>query len=1420
MDNISSPAQPCATGIGFSTRAAIICALTLLILVLSGVGAVSSAPYPEDKLPPVLQPWCDWVLHQEKEYTCTPIWDQTQKRECVWPSELYVRATAGGAEFTLSGHLDKAAEIILPGSARYWPRQVTNKGKEVSVLRDNAHPVLELGGGAFKIEGAFTWEAIPDSIPITPGVGMVRLELDGTSIPDPVYAHGHLNLRQRHGRSSATHGGMAFQVYRQLEDSIPQILTTLVKVRISGSEREVLTAKVLPDDFTALDIQSDIPARLDEDGRLRLLAQPGEYEIIIKARNTAALKTTQLFTRPSSTGPWTDDEVWSIKRRGELRSLSISGAPVLDPAQTDLPAAWKHQPAYLMAEDTELKLTQEERGLQAPSTDRLRIKREMWLDFNAMGYSVRDSISGTMHTRTRLESTPELHLGRARLNGEEQFITRLEGNGADGIEVRQQNLNLQADSRIESQSITSIPALGWNFSPTELHTELNLPPGWRVLAGFGADSFSGTWVQQWSLLDLFVVLFLSIGFMRMWGWKYGLVALLGLVLTYQEPNAPRFIWLHLLGAAALLRVAPRGRLEQVVRLYLGGAALTMVAVLTLFSIQQIRSAVYPQLEARPASYASYSQRGVQNVHSDVLMERAQTYDQSAKMMSATAPAKMAGGPQERVNLPGYSTSLETQTGPGIPTWKWRSVAFTFNTAMTPDERVSFIFSTPWITRIALVAGILLTVYMFGRIGLALKPDRNDDKTDPSSAPPETLLKQGALIALPCIFGGAMLATLPSSVHARELSPNPPEAIHASIEGARGIPSAEMLEELRRRLTQAPDCAPNCAALQQIHVEISAHTLTIEQQIHSAIRSAVPLAFPLAQLTPARASTGSGTRPLLLRSPQGEEQEQLWGRVESGITSLTLSAPLPAEIAQVEIPLPLRAGDISIDSSGWDLLNKTDNPSNSAILSFKRTAANTETELESMDLPLYAELQRRLELEVEWSIDTTLRRVSSLGSSGSIPVPLLEGEQIVSNGIETREGEALVEIGPETRVVHWRSRLEQETPIELHSGDPQTYHQVWQLKLSPLWHVTSSGTPLIYAYQNGTWLAEWRPRAQESLSLHIKRPPGSPGEHITVEGCTLEHRRGVQRSESTLRLDMRSSVATRHAIELPSTDINVEQVRRNGREIRIEQNGAQLILPLNKGAQEMEITWSREHELKLLSATPEIDLNAPGVNLEINLRLPQTRWVLFTGGPLMGPAVLFWGTVVVIALAALLLGRYAPTPLRWWHWFILGAGLSQAPLAALLLVVFWLILLGIRKEHGSRIRHGLAFNTMQLGLAVFSVCALLALVAAVQQGLLGLPEMQVVGQNSSAWNLHWYQDRISSSLPTAWVITVPLLVYRVLMLIWALWLALALLHWLRWGWGCYSAGELWRSLPRRAIKPGRNITDSAEMGKHTRSGKDG
>lgn len=163
-------------------------------------------------------------------------------------------------------------------------------------------------------------------------------------------------------------------------------------------------------------------------------------------------------------------------------------------------------------------------------------------------------------------------------------------------------------------------------------------------------------------------------------------------------------------------------------------------------------------------------------------------------------------------------------------------------------------------------------------------------------------------------------------------------------------------------------------------------------------------------------------------------------------------------------------------------------------------------------------------------------------------------------------------------------------------------------------------------------------------------------------------------------------------------------------------------------------------------------------------------------------------LIVIVLLSIGLGKIKLTPLKHWHWFLLLTGLSQLPVASAMCVVIWLIALGLRAKK----QHSVPgyFNVIQLGLGMLTLVSIALLFIAVQQGLLGSPDMQIAGNRSSAFNLNWYQDRSNELLPTATVISVPLIVYRILMLLWSLWLAVSLLNWLKWGWSCFSSNGLW------------------------------
>ncbi len=333
---------------------------------------------------------------------------------------------------------------------------------------------------------------------------------------------------------------------------------------------------------------------------------------------------------------------------------------------------------------------------------------------------------------------------------------------------------------------------------------------------------------------------------------------------------------------------------------------------------------------------------------------------------------------------------------------------------------------------------------------------------------------------------------------------------------------------------------------------------------------------------------------------------------------------------------------------------------------------------------------------------------------------------------------------------------------------------------------------------GTRYPEYHPYPGESIKLQITRPEAVPGKTLTISKSSIEIKQGKRAADVTLAFTISASRGMQHSITLPPY-IDLQKSMINKKEVVLQLEKNHLIIPVQPGTQEVAISWRSKGELSYKLVTQAIDLGTNSVNHSITMNLPYSRWILLTGGPRIGPAVLFWGELFVIILFALLLGRIKFTPLSTLQWLLLILGLSQVPPILAAIVVCWLLFLGIRREKGAHISQPIPFNLMQVLLVFLTVAALGALFFAIQKGLLGHPDMQISGNNSNNHTLHWYQDRNLSLLPTAWVVTVPLLVYRISMLLWALWLAMALLKWLRWGWDCFTEKATWKTAPKKVKK---------------------
>jgi hypothetical protein len=604
-----------------------------------------------------------------------------------------------------------------------------------------------------------------------------------------------------------------------------------------------------------------------------------------------------------------------------------------------------------------------------------------------------------------------------------------------------------------------------------------------------------------------------------------------------------------------------------------------------------------------------------------------------------------------------------------------------------------------------------------------------------------------------------------------------------------MPSNDLLNDLQNRLLKQPDCFPQCVSSPRLLIELNDNVMTMRMEVHSQTDSAVPLPGDVKRWLPQTATLDASPASGLLRSKDG----YLTIQVPQGIHEIIMTGTLPP-VDAIQIAFPLIPHKTTVKGDGWSVEGLDENgvpDDNIQLKRLKKEEKTTKTAgTDPTNFPQFVQVERTLHLGLTWQVETRIRRLTPTGAAIVLMIPLLDGESVTTEHIRVKDKEALVNMGAQDVETSWISVFDIREKITLKASDTTSFIEIWRLDINPIWHVELEGIPVIHHQDpTGYWLPEWRPWPDETVTLTLSRPEGVPGQTLTIDSSFLAVSPGKRATDSKLNLSLRSSQGGQHRIKLPESAI-LQSVTINGATQPIRLENRTVTLPVSPGVQTFEILWREKNGIAGFFKTPEVDLGTPSVNGEIEISMPSDRWILFTGGPQIGPAVLFWGVLIIIVIVSLALGRVKLTPLKAGHWFLLCVGLSQTPMEFSVFPVLWLLALGWRKKLDLSVSK-FRFNMIQLGLVLLTAIAGGSLLYAIYQGLLGHPDMQISGNGSTNYALGWYQDRISQQLPQAWVFSAPLKVYQGSMLFWALWLAWALLNWLRWGWNCFSENGVWR-----------------------------
>ena len=1296
-------------------------------------------------IPPVLEPWKDWVLYDVQDSEC-PKHYQKDKSLCSYPSKLEVLINNETLSFKFYIKIfDKQHKLFLPYVADHWIKNVTLNGEEQIVL-GRKKPFLLLDSGAYVIQGEIALNPKIKFLQLPQGVAIVSLFKGDKKVQNPKIDGQERLWLENKNLETHKKGTLSVSIYRKVKDAHPLSMKTVLNLRVSGKVRSVILDGIVLKDFEPSSVSSQLNARINEDKNLEVELKAGEWRIEVDAYATKNLTTLALKDYQFK---YANQELLSFEADEKYRTIEIVDALGIDATQLNIPKSWKKFPLYLLEESRVLTFKERYKSY-THAKDNLKLQREMWLDFDGKGYAFKDNIVGTISKIRRLEATDSLALGTVMVNQKPMLINQQEEGGQKGLELRESSLNIKASGRY-IKALSSIPINGWDETFSQVETSLHLPPAWSIFTLFGADSNgSHTWINQWNLMDIFLLLLLSISIFKLFGFKWSLLATLFLLLLWHEDNAPTYVWLWILALVSLLRVVNSSRIKKYLQIVLGISSFVLLLNILQFLVYEIRTALYPQLEKHDTYGNSFSTPYRTSIGQDESM----VYEMKEKKIQVSK-SRYAGSnyvkkPKKELLMQNkIDPNAIVQTGEGVPSWNWSTYDFRWQSAVGKGDSLEIWFITPSmnkILKILNVVGVLFLLFMF------LK----EFAKEKIEVFPKGIFMQQSLKLL--IFIG-LFGVSPLTLN------------------AQSIPSAELLDELKSRLIKAPDCLPECVSIENIAFKVDNNLLSIEMKVASATNLAMPIIGNRNSWLPQSVRMDEQNSSELQLDNKGE----LWIHVPKGIHTIHLQGSMNGQNQFIlNSSLPLH--NLTIEGSkDWKV--KTNHQNYVEFMNLEKALENPTQNIQSA-IEAKISVKRVFYFGLRWYVDTEVRLLNSIDKPYTVNYKLLAHESILNKEIEVRGKKAVLHFSNEKKRYVWRSILPLSSDLEIQASLDKHLIEQWHMDISSLWNVSYDKKLLREQKHVGNLLVPvFEPWAGEKLHLKLQKNKPVKGKSLTIESSHLNIIQSQRYRDLTLRLKVRSSQAQPYVIKLQGVkELSSVTIDNMPFYLKVEEN--KLSLPLKTTSQEIVIKWREEQGSAVDYSFPTINLSKNSVNSSVQLKLPKTQWILFTSGSGLSPAVLLWGMLLAVILFSAMLGRINHTPLKTKDWILLGLGVSTTSLLIMVPMVLWIFILRYKALNYETLM-GKKRLFIQGTIVLLTVVMLVTLVGAVSVGLLGNPEMMIAGNNSYGHNLNWYVDRVGATLEHPRVISVSIWFYRVLMLLWAIWIAFSLIKWLTWGWSIFS-----------------------------------
>jgi hypothetical protein len=679
-------------------RSTLRCALGSAILA----GALFSNIGLGAQLPPELAKWIPWLEQTRPQRDCPRADDDPV---CVFPASLKIQIDAANKlRFEILAHsASRTSERLrLPGSAEFWPQQLALNGAPAPIAAMNGAPTLWLpAAGDWKITGVIHAErALPATLEIDPATGSITVIDHGKQREARRPGPGVLALSQTESKEPDSERALEASVFRRIRDGQVATVDTLLRLKVSGAERNLEVSGFLPEGANWIAVDADLPWEVRDGGRLWLKLRPGVHEVSASARVASPLQTLKVPEWSAAEFKVTQ-EVWLLEPATELRQVAVEGLRALDPSRLELPQGWSNLQAYEARPGQTARFAERVRGRQGQDLIKLGATRDVWLDFAGRNATSRETLRYALPTRQRIEWEAPVQLKEASIGNTPGLIT-LGASGKAGFTLPQGQGEATTTSRLPVGTLWNPRAFPAALNLDSFSLNINLPPGYRALWIEGAESSSGFWLNSMSTLDWFALVLCALIARRLFGNGIGAALALGLLFARLYGGTPIQVWLWALIMLAIAKALPEGWFRFVPRLIAGLMFLGLGVALIPWSVDRAQQALHRSMDApRPMRWLP-SGAPIYGVAAPAAVAPAPIAEETLD----AAKSKLSSGYYDRAKRAARSepevdwqqaVGTKATLAEGIPQWQWHRVSAAWSTPVAAQKNIRIGFLPPWLT---------------------------------------------------------------------------------------------------------------------------------------------------------------------------------------------------------------------------------------------------------------------------------------------------------------------------------------------------------------------------------------------------------------------------------------------------------------------------------------------------------------------------------------------------------------------------------------------------------------------------------------------------------------------------------------------------------------------------------------------------